>query len=371
MSASSAMPRAGRLDCLCEPIEATDGTTDVGGTALLAVAFALSVLSQVLTLTILPLAGLSLAPSGTWATLPYAAFYAGAALASLPASLLLDAFGRRAAFSLGASLGVAGGLLSAWSLLQWQFTGLVLGAFWLGIASGFSLFYRHAAAPLGAKGKGPVLLVFGAATISGLLAPLVANLAESLAVPHTLVGMAAAAALAHVGSLIATAALPYRRLRRSHIQTAASQRWRRILWPSLVGALGWFVMTAVMGATPIAMVGCGLGEGVSGTIAWHVIAMYAPSLALVSLPKAIRPLWIALCGCTLISAAAITFMLAATTVAFTLSTALLGIGWSLVTMGTTLWIHEDGEPSRWLLGLHDGMLLGAALMGALAAGIVR
>ncbi|KLK91766.1 hypothetical protein AA309_17975 [Microvirga vignae] len=371
MSTSSAMPRAGRLDCLCEPIEAADGTPDYGGTALLAVAFALSVLSQVLTLTILPLVGLSLAPNATWATLPYAAFYAGAALASLPASLLLDAFGRRAAFSLGASLGVAGGLLTAWSLLQWQFTGLVLGAFWLGIASGFSLFYRHAAAPLGAKGTGATLLVFGAATIAGLFAPTVATFAESLAAPHALAGMAGAAALAHLGSLLATAALPYRRLRRVQAEAAPLQGWQRILWPSLVGALGWFAMTTLMGATPIAMVGCGLGEAVSGAIAWHVIAMYAPSLALAGLPKSIRPVWVALGGCVLTTLAALVFLVSSTTMAFTLSAALLGTGWSLVTMGTTLWVHEDGEPSRWLLGLHDGALLGSALLGALAAGVVH
>ncbi|SCY71993.1 Sugar transporter [Microvirga guangxiensis] len=344
--------------------------SDRGGTALLAVAFALSVLSQVLTLTILPLAGLSLAPSEGWTTLPYAAFYAGAALASLPASLLLDAFGRRAAFSLGASLGVAGGLMTAWSLLQWHFTGLVLGAFWLGIASGFSLFYRHAAAPLGAKGKSSILVVFGAAAAAGLLAPTVANLAESVAVPHTLVGIASAAALAHVGSLLATAALPYRAMRRRPLETKPLQGWQRLVWPSVIGAAGWFFMTAFMGATPIAMVGCGLGEAVSGVIAWHVIAMYAPSLALAGLPQAVRPIWIALGGCALLAAAALAFLLATSIPAFSLSTALLGIGWSLVTMGTTLWVHQEGEPSRWLLGLHDGILLSSALLGALAAGII-
>ncbi len=370
MTTTSAMPRAGQLDCLCEPVESTGALPDHGGTALLAVAFALSVLSQVLTLTILPLAGLSLAPSGAWVTLPYAAFYAGAALASLPASLLLDAFGRRAAFSLGASLGVAGGLLTAWSLLQWQFTGLVLGAFWLGIANGFSLFYRHAAAPLGAKGTNATLLVFGAATAAGLLAPTVANLAESLAVPRTLVGMAAAAALAHVGSLLATAALPYRRMRRTSTETKPFQGWRRLLWPALIGAFGWFLMTALMGATPIAMVGCGLGEAVSGTIAWHVIAMYAPSLVLARLPQAVRPAWIAFAGCALLTVAVLAFLVATSIAAFTLSTALLGVGWSLVTMGTTLWIHEEGEPSRWVLGIFDGMLLSSALLGALVAGIM-
>jgi len=368
---ASAMPRAGRLDCLCEPIEAADGTPDRRGTALLAIAFALSVLSQVLTLTVLPLAGMSLAPSATWATLPYAAFYAGAALASLPASFLLDAFGRRAAFSLGAGLGVAGGLLTTWSLLQWQMTGLVLGAFWLGIANGFSLFYRHAAAPLGARGRRSILLVFGAATLAGLLAPSVGTFAESVAVPHELVGLAGAAALAHVGSLMATAALPYQGARRFVAQAAPLAGWRRLLGPSLIGALGWFAMTALMGATPIAMVGCGLGDAVSGAVAWHVIAMYAPSLALAGLPGSLRPIWIALGGCALIGVAAAVFALSMTTAAFTVSAVLLGIGWSLATTGTTLWMHEDGEPSRLLLGLHDGMLLGSALLGALAAGMVR
>lgn len=370
MTASSVIPRAGRLDCLCEPVDATADVPDYGGTALLALAFSLSVLSQVLTLTILPLAGLSLAPSKAWATLPYAAFYAGAALASLPASLLLDAFGRRAAFSLGASLGVAGGLMTVWSLLQWHFTGLILGAFWLGIANGFSLFYRHAAAPLGARKAGAVLLVFGAATIAGLLAPTIATLAEGLAVPRTFVGVASAAALAHVGSLLTTAALPYYRIRQTQSTAVSPTGWRRVLWPSLVGALGWFAMTALMGATPIAMVGCGLEEAASGAIAWHVMAMYAPSLALMALPKAIRPIWIALGGCALIGAAAVVFLFSRSAGLFTLSAGFLGIGWSLVTMGTTLWIHENGEPPRWLLGVHDAALLGAALAGALAAGIM-
>ncbi len=73
MTLSTAMPRAGRLDCLCEPIEAGKNARNAGATAVLALAFALSVLSQVLTLTILPLAGLSLAPQRALVSLPYAA----------------------------------------------------------------------------------------------------------------------------------------------------------------------------------------------------------------------------------------------------------------------------------------------------------
>src|SRR3712207_6361444 len=271
MTLSSPLPRAGHLDCLCAPA-ASGSVSDRDGTALLALAFALSVLSQVLTLTVLPSAGMALAPSASWATLPYAAFYAGAAVARLPASFLLDAMGRRAAFSLGASLGVAGGLILAWALMHWHFGALALGAFWLGIASGFSLFYRHAAAPLSGGGAGATLLVFGAAALTGLLAPTVAGIAGGLAVSDAAVGLAFAAALAHVGSLLVTAALPLGRLRRAGGRSQGIAGWRRILWPRLFGAAGWFAMTALMGATPIAMIGCGLSNAVPGTIAWHVIA---------------------------------------------------------------------------------------------------
>ncbi|QFU16106.1 hypothetical protein [Microvirga thermotolerans] len=367
MTASTDLPRAGRLDCACAIVPG-DGEADRRGTALLAAAFSLSVLSQVLILGILPLAGLSLAPSRAAAALPYTAFYAGAAVAGLPASLLLDALGRRAAFSLGASIGIAGGLMLVWALTGWHFGALVLGAFWLGVAGGFSLFYRHAAAGIGARGTSALLLVFGAATIAGVAAPGIARAAEALAAPRDFVGMGAAAALAHVGSLAATAALPYRPL---HTQLTAPRQgkpWRAVLLPTLVGAAAWFTMTALMGATPIAMVGCGLTGAVSGVVAWHVVAMYAPSLVLAGLPS-VRPLWIAGGGSAALGAGALIFSLSSTAPLFSLSAALLGIGWSLAALGTTLWLHRDGEPSRWQLGLHDGCVLAGALLGALATGI--
>ncbi|AWM86585.1 hypothetical protein [Microvirga sp. 17 mud 1-3] len=369
MTLSAGLPRAGQLDCACT-LASGDGEVDRRGTVLLAAAFALSVLSQVLILGILPLAGLSLAPSRAGAALPYAAFYAGAAIAGLPASLLLDAIGRRAAFSLGASLGIAGGLVLVWALTQWHFGALILGAFWLGVAGGFSLFYRHAAAGLGGGSPRALLLVFGAATLAGFAAPGIADYAEALATPRVFVGMGAAAALAHVGSLTATAALPYRPQHSILAAEGPRKPWREILLPTSIGAAAWFLMTALMGATPIAMVGCGLTSAVSGVVAWHVVAMYAPSLALAGMPAAIRPSWIVCGGGLALTAGALVFAVSSSAAQFSLSAALVGIGWSLATLGTTLWVHRDREPSRWALGLHDACLLAAALLGALATGII-
>jgi hypothetical protein len=52
---------------------------------------------------------------------------------------------------------------------------------------------------------------------------------------------------------------------------------------------------------------------------------------------------------------------------FSISAALIGAGWSLTMLGTTLWIHRSGPVSRWILGLHDGTLLTGAILGAFAA----
>jgi hypothetical protein len=259
-------------------------------------------------------------------------------------------------------------LVLVWALVTLHFGALVLGAFWLGIAAGFGLFYRHAAMPVGGKGAKPVLLVFGAATLASLVAPTIADLAELFASHRVFAGTAAAAALAHMGSLAATAALPYRRTREVQSQAKGLQGLRNIVAPTAFGTLAWFLMTALMGAMPVTMVGCGLAEAVAGTVAWHIMAMYAPSLALTCLPSAARPVPLVSLGALLLIAGSLIFGLSREATGFSLSVILIGIGWSLVTLGTTLWIHKDGGPSRLLLGIHDGSLLSGALLGAFAAG---
>ena len=182
-------------------------------------------------------------------------------------------------------------------------------------------------------------------------------------------GSPAASALAHVASLAATAALPYQRRRTQESNVARQPGWRSIASPTLVGTVGWFVMTALMGATPIALIGCAPSEAVVGAVAWHVMAMYAPSLALALFPQAARPLPLSISGCLLLATGAVAFMISGTAGWFSVSAALIGTGWSLTMLSTTLAIHRYGPVSRWLLGAHDGALLTGAILGALAANI--
>lgn len=362
-----APPRAGRLSCFCPAGAPVAGESR--GLAILAGGFAASVLSQTLVLGLLPLAGLMLAPRASMAVLPVVAMLLGAALATFPASFLLDTFGRRASFALGASHGLAGGCLMAWSQSTGNFYPFLLGAFWMGVAQGFSLFYRHEAA-VGASSAQRAMaigLVFGAGSFAGLAGPGLAEMAERLS-PGFYVGTALLAAAAQFGALAFAAATSRRLPVELHHAPVRAQRWSAMLAPTFTAALAWFSMSLIMLAAPFSMVNCGvLATGVMGAIGWHVVAMYAPSFVLAPLAARVNAKWIAALGLLVIVVALLVFIGATQASGFAASLVLLAVGWSLATSAATAWLHEEAAPGRAMLAAHDGALFLAAIAGALAA----
>ena len=362
--------RAGRLVCFCPPGVPVEGAQR-RGPVLLAAGFALSTLSQTLALGILPLAGALLAPRPALATLPYMAMLVGAAVATFPASVLLDAFGRRASFALGASHGVAGGLVLAWALTAGAFIPFCLGAFWLGVAQGFGLFYRHEAAMGGgAMGRAMLLgVVFGSGALAGLVGPAILLLGASLMPLSVYAPAALAAALVQVLVLglamffsphAAPNALPVMAL-------SGACNWREALAPTVVGAAAWFGMTALMLSAPSAMMACGIpASGVAGLLAWHVVAMYAPGFGIAPLAHLIGAPATALLGLALVVFARLALGGAEAAASFGGGLVILAMGWSLATAGATLWLQR-AHPPRSLLALHDLCLLAAALAGAWVA----
>jgi hypothetical protein len=373
--------RAGRLACFCPPGTPIAGPVSSGLHYDLAAGFALAVLAQVLVLGLLPLAGLMLAPQPNWIGLPYLALLLGAAIATFPAAFLLDAFGRRAAFALGASHGLAGGLVMAWALLNHAFWPFCLGAFWTGIAQGFSLFYRHEAAigigssklALGA------LQVFGAGALAGLAGPFIAETAARLMPDTPYIGLALMAAGAQIGVLTLASRMakqdePIRD--EPNPDQPAPDVWqgldRRFWGASLMAGLAWMTMTALMVATPNAMIQCGIAVGgVMAAMGWHVIAMYVPAFAL-GLIGPIQARWLTGWGglAVLLLAGALWRNLNYLS-DFTVFLIVIALGWSLATSAATALLHERGRLPRLLLGLHDFLLFAAAVLGALAAGLLN
>jgi MFS family permease len=375
--------RAGRLACFCPPGAPSPGGVGLvetqgcwsPGVATLAGGFALSVLSQSLTLGLLPLAGRLLAPSPHLMSAPYIAMLLGAALATFPASFLLDAFGRRAALALGASLGIAGGLIMAWGLSRGLFPPFCLGAFWLGVAQGFSLFYRHEAA-LGSSAGGrarAALIVFGSGAASGLIGPafaaLVARSAPEQLFAATALAAAGAQVLVLVLAVFATARAPV--LPAPARRANAAPNWSAFIAPSLIAALAWFGMTAAMVGAPGAMSGCGIAApAVFSVVSWHVIAMYGPAFFAGALARRLGAEATAGLGLALIAGAWGLEFFAGDYWRFAGALIMVAVGWSLATSGASLRLYSCANPSRAMLAAHDALLFVSAMGGALAAAFI-
>lgn len=367
-----ARARAGQLFCSCDAGTAADeGTAVRPALALTAAGFALTIIVQSLYVAVLPLAGAQIAPLPALATLPYALTLVGALAASLPAALLTDAFGRRSAFALGASLGLAGACLAAWSLHEGYFAGLALGSFWLGVAQGFGFFYRHSAA-LAAKDKAKAIaIVLGAGALASVTTPPLLSFAQASVGPFAPELALAGAGAAQILLLAICLGLPGKSL-----AAAQAPQVKTIdgayLWATIVGGLAWLGMAVIMAGTPSLMAGCGIGlAGRSELISWHMLAMYAPAAVIgLTLPKAKGEILGAI-GLALLAGAIAVATRLSNFVDFGVMLIVAGCGWSIAMYGATLAVHAKGQMSRPLLALHDAALFSGAIIGAMAAAFLH
>ncbi len=348
--------RAGRIGCACPAAPERDAVTD--NRATLAIGFGLAVLAQALTLTVLPEQGRLLAPTAERIGWPFATLLVGAALASFPAALLLDAFGRRAAFALGAGLGAAGGALAAFSIARANFFGLCVGALWLGLAQGFALFYRHAAAQGSARAG---LVVLGGGAAAALAAPVVVSFAASPA--STLL----AAAGLHVVALGLSTRLPHALGRQEAEPTPATGLARGFFLATGAGAFAWLVMSAGMLHGPLTLAACSATPAfIGGAMGWHLFSMYGPAALAARWPWAFPPLPATVVGLALLCGGAVAVQAGGSVASVAAGLVAIGVGWGVVNIAALRLLHEGARPPRWALALHDVSLLAAAAAGALA-----
>ena len=362
--------RAGQLFCACDsdglPL-AVGREPDPASIRVMALAFALSVLAQILTVSVLPLVSAPLAPTPQAVAWPTIALLAGGALSSFPASLLLDLFGRRAAFALGASLGLAGGVMSYWAVLHGQYIGLVIGVAWLGMAQGFGLFYRHAGAMASQGGAGTV---FAAGTGAAVLAPVLMGGMDSLFGPLAAAGILALAGLVYLLTLGVAIRLPARKIGYEETDTNPDRpAVTAMLGATALAGLAWAVMTGVMAHAPLVMAGCGVGFSASAVgMALHLMAMYAPGLVIGRWVAAWGGLRVSLAGLLLLVAGAVLLSLQTAFSGLTLALVVAGAGWGIATIGASAWLHQGAQPSPMQLALHDMLLFVSAIAGAATLG---
>jgi MFS family permease len=349
--------------------------------ALLVTCQALLYINSVTLIAVNGLAGLALAPSPLWATLPVTTYIAGSALMTVPASFAMGRYGRRAGFIAGGVLALAGALVAVAAMQVGSFVLLCAATVLFGFNNAFGQYLRFAAADV-ADAYDPSLKeraiswVLAGGLAGGIVGPELAKLTQqTLAVAYAgsyaalaavaLVALAVASRL-HIPASHATAAGPARPLR----EIAAQPEF---VVAVLVGAISYGAMNLLMTATPLAMKVCGFGFPDSAeVIKWHVVAMFAPGFFTGSLVRRFGVPRVAMAGCLLMGATILIAHAGLTYWHFWAALVTLGLGWNFMFTGaTTLLTRSYHAPEKAKVqGVNDlavfvTMITSSAASGAL------
>ena len=309
------------------------------------------------------LAGYALASDKALATLPVTAYIVGAALTTMPASLLMRRLGRRAGFTLGAVLGIAGALICAFAAFAHSFWLLCAGALVLGSYNAAGQYYRFAAADSASADfkSNAISLVLAGGIAGGILGPETSKITKDLFAQAEFAGSYLSLGvfcLLAIGLLLLIDIPPL---------TAAEQkesgrpltviaRQPAFIVAVLSSTISYGVMNLLMVATPLAMVAHQHPfSDAAFVIQWHVIAMFAPSFFTGTLIKRYGVINVMHAGVVL-NIGCIGVALAGLDVAhFWLALVLVGVGWNFMFIGGTTLLTECHAPSERakVQGLND------------------
>jgi len=313
--------------------------------SLLAICQALLYVNNVTLISINGLAGLALSPTPLFATLPITAYIVGAALSTVPASLAMARWGRRAGFMFGSGMGIVGTSTAAFGMLTGSFALLCLGTLCTGIYNAFAQYLRFAAADV-ADAYDPALReraiswVLAGGIAGGLIGPELSKHTVNLLPAAFAASYLVLAAVALVAGAVASRlAIPQAVL--SAGAAAARPLGRIARQPAFVvavavGAISYGSMNLLMTATPLAMKVCGFGyPDTADVMKWHVVGMFAPGFFTGNLIHRFGVLKIMLAGCVLmfltvgIAHAGLTYW------HFWFALFTLGVGWNFMFVSAT------------------------------------
>jgi MFS family permease len=344
---------------------------------LLASSQALFQTASVMVMTIAGLVGQALASDKRLATLPIAMMMVAAAATMIPASLLMQRFGRKAGFLLGTALGCAAGLLAATAIVLHDFELFVLANMLVGAYQGFAQYYRFAAADVASADfrSRAISWVVAGGVVAALAGPNLARVTQDLgAAPFAasylvLFGISALALL--VVSRIAIPPMAAAQTQGSARPLLEIMRQPVFLTAVVGSSVGYAVMVMVMTATPLAMQICGQSLGASTTvIQWHVLGMFVPSFFTGHLIHRYGVLRIMGVGTALLAGHVAIALSGIEFLHFLSGLILLGVGWNFLFVGGTTLLTESYRPSERAKtqAAHDFLMFGAVSLGSFSAG---
>lgn len=348
--------------------------------AILAVCQALGMSCMALSITITALVGKGLAPTAALATLPLAMQFIATAAVTIPASLLMGRFGRRAGFTLGSLLGMTGGVISCIAVFAADFWLFCLGGAFLGGFATHVALYRFAAAEV----AGPALraraisYVMVGGVVSAVLGPELAKWTKDLFTPIEFAGGYAGVAVLAFLSLVLVqfAALPKplsRQERGRGRPLGEVIRQPALIIAVLCAMVAYGAMNLIMVSTPLAMVACAHPfETAAFVIQWHIVGMYAPSFFTGHIIQRVGALPVIATGGLLILGCVTINMTGVEVLQFWAALVLLGIGWNFMFVGGTTLLTETYRPEEQsrVQAFNEFMVFGTTAVTSLASGAV-
>jgi MFS family permease len=344
---------------------------------LLASTQALFQTASVMVMTLSGLVGLELATDKSFATLPIAMMMVAAAATMIPASMLMQRFGRKAGFLLGTALGCAAGLTAAGAIWLHSFWLFVFANMLVGGYQGFAQYYRFAAADVASADfrSRAISWVIAGGVVAALAGPGIARVTQGIGTVPFVAAYLALSAISVLALLIVTRiAIAPMVVSEAHGPARGLREIMRqpVFLTALIGSsVGYAVMIMVMTATPLAMQICGQSLGASATvIQWHVLGMFLPSFFTGNLIRRYGVLPIMGTGITLLASHVAIALTGIEFLHFLSGLILLGVGWNFLFIGGTTLLTEAYRPTERAKtqAAHDFLMFGAVSIGSFSAG---
>jgi MFS family permease len=301
----------------------------------------------------------------------------GLALGTIPAALVMRQFGRRAGYVLGALMGVAAGCIAAFAIVYGTFVLFCFGTSLAGFYWSYVQSYRFAAADSASPSfkARAISWVMAGGLVGGILGPQTViwtrDLIDGAMFAGAFLGQAALALLsivvvAFLRSVPAPAAAktPGRPL-------AEIIRQPRFVVAAFAGLVSYGLMTFVMTAAPVAIVGCGYPVSIAALgIQWHILAMYGPSFGTGRLIERFGVENVTISGLVLMAAAAAVALSGLSVIHFWLALVLLGVGWNLGFIGATTMVTDScrSEERAKVQALNDFLVFGCVAIASFSSG---
>lgn len=359
-------------------VSVTEGDTIAKRNALvLACAQALGGASPAIVISLGGIVGAQLVSDKTFATVPVSLMQLGLATGVIPAAMLMRKLGRRSGYLIGALTGAVAASIAAAGAGTQLFWLFCIGTFMCGLYGSFVQSYRFAAADTASESFKPraISWVMFGGLAAGVIGP------QSVYWTRDLTPAAPFAASFLAQGCLALLAIAVVFQLRVPPVTAVKQAGGRPLpeimrQPKFIASVtaalvAYGLMSFVMTAAPLAMVGCGhsIGEAALG-IQWHVLAMFGPSFFTGKLIARFGKEKVTAAGLCLTALAAIVGLHGLSVAHFWIALILLGLGWNFGFIGATALVTDCYRPEERVKvqAANDFLVFGSVAIASFSAG---